>query len=232
LAMADELSSRIVYQAPVTSIDTRSGKAVVSTCRGTYKGKRVIVAMSPAIAGRISYPGGLSTARNRLHAGTDMGYEGKFQAAYDTPFWRARGLSGQVIGNGSPIDITFETYSQGKYWLMGFISGENMRRLDDAPVGRLLAECMDSFVDYFGSDARTKAVDRGFKRWDHDEYSWGGPTGLPDRGLLTRAGTALRAPTGLIHWAGTESAIYWQGYMDGAVTSGYRVADEVQSALG
>jgi monoamine oxidase len=232
LAMAAELSSRIVYDAPVTSIDTSTGKAVVKTSQGHFKGKRVIVAMSPAIAGRIDYPAGLTNARNRLHAGTRMGYEGKFQAAYDTPFWRPRGLSGQVIGNGSPIDITFETYSQGKYWLMGFISGENMRRLDNAPVSRLLSECMDSFVDYFGTDARTLAIDRGFKRWDHDEFSWGGPTGLPDPGLLTRAGTALRRPTGPIHWAGTESAFYWQGYMDGAVTAGYRTADEVAAALG
>jgi len=187
--------------------------------------------MSPAIAGRISYPGGLSVARNRLHAGTRMGYEGKFQAAYDTAFWRDAGLSGQVIGNGSPIDITFETYSQGKHWLMGFISGDNMRRLDGAPPAVLMKQCMDSFVDYFGPQARSLAVDRGFKRWDYDEYSWGGPTGLPAPGLLTRAGTALRQPNGLIHWGGTEAAFYWQGYMDGAVTSGYRTADEVHAAL-
>lgn len=231
IAMADELASRIVYSAPVTSIDTRTGKAVVTTSQGTFKGKRVIVAMSPAIAGRISYPGGLTTARSRLHTGMKMGYEGKFQAAYDTPFWRTRGLSGQVIGNGDPIDVTFETYSQGKYWLMGFISGDHMQRLDNAPESQLLDECMDSLVDYFGTDARTRAVDRGYKRWDHDQYSWGGPTGLPAPGLLVKAGTALRAPTGLIHWGGTESAIYWQGYMDGAVTAGYRTADEVQAAL-
>ncbi len=231
-AMAAELSSRIVYSAPVTSIDTRSGKALVATSQGTFQGKRVIVAMSPAIAGRISYPGGLTTARSRLHVGMKMGYEGKFQAAYDTPFWRTRGLSGQVIGNGDPLDITFETYSQGKYWLMGFISGDHMRRLDNAPESQLLDECMDSLVDYFGSDARTKAVDRGYKRWDGETYSWGGPTGLPGLGVLTRAGTALRQQTGLIHWAGTESAFYWQGYMDGAVTAGYRTADEVQAALG
>jgi monoamine oxidase len=230
-AMADSLGQRIVYEAPVSSIDTRTGRAVVTTGRGTFRGRRVIVAMSPAISGRISYPGGLTLARSRLHTQMDMGYEGKFQAAYDTPFWRARGLSGQTIGNGSPIDITFETYSEGKYWLMGFISGENMQRLDTVSEARLLRECMDSFVDYFGTDARTMAVDRGFKRWDLDPWSRGGPTGIPAPGLISRAGPALRQPTGLIHWAGTEAAIYWQGYMDGAVTSGYRAANEVQAAL-
>jgi len=75
--------------------------------------------MRPAIAGRISYPAGLSTAHSRLHTGMKMGYEGKFQAAYEP-----------------------------------------------------------------------------------------------------------------IHWAGTESANYWQGYLYGAVTAGYRTATEVAAALG
>jgi monoamine oxidase len=231
-AMANDLAEHILYEAPVTSIDTRSGQAVVTTGRGSFTGRRVVVAMSPAIAGRISYPGGLSTARNRLHTQMTMGYEGKFQAAYDTPFWRERGLTGQVIGNGSPLDITFETYSEGKYWLMGFISGENMRRLDNAPEEQLVEECTQSFVDYFGAEARSAMVDKGYKRWDHDEYSWGGPTAVAGPHVLTRAGRALRTPIGPIHWAGTETATYWQGYMDGAVSAGYRAADEVAAALG
>jgi monoamine oxidase len=231
-AIAGELAGKIVYSAPVTAIDTRSGRAVVKTAAGNFTGKRVIVAMSPAIAGRISYPAGLTIARNRLHAGTKMGYEGKFQAAYDAPFWRDAGLSGQVVGNGGPLDVTFETYSQGKHWLMGFMSGENMRRLDGAPEAQLVEECTAILETYFGEQVRTQMVDKGYKRWDQDPYSWGGPTGLPAPGLLTRAGTALRDPIGPIHWAGTEAAFYWQGYMDGAITSGYRAADEVQAALG
>jgi monoamine oxidase len=45
-------------------------------------------------------------------------------------------------------------------------------------------------------------------------------------------GDALRRPVGLIHWAGTETAQRWHGYMDGAVESGQRVAAEVLAALG
>ena len=230
-AMANTISDSIVYNAPVSTIDTRSGKAVVTTAAGTFTGKRVIVAMSPAISGKISYPGGLTTNRNRLHAQMKMGYEGKFQAAYDSPWWRTEGWSGQVIGNGGPIDVTFETYSQGKFWLMGFISGENMRTRETQPANQLMDDCTDALVRYFDSRARTLQVDRGLKRWDLDEYSWGGPTAIAGRNVITRAGTALRQPIGPIHWAGTESAIYWQGYMDGAVTAGYRTADEVHSAL-
>ena len=50
-------------------------------------------------------------------------------------------------------------------------------------------------------------------------------------GTLTDFGTALRGPVGRIHWAGTETSTYWNGYMDGAVRSGERAAAEVLAAL-
>jgi monoamine oxidase len=44
---------------------------------------------------------------------------------------------------------------------------------------------------------------------------------------MTEYGRALRTPCGRIHWAGTETATVWTGYMDGAVQSGERAAAEV-----
>jgi monoamine oxidase len=39
-------------------------------------------------------------------------------------------------------------------------------------------------------------------------------------------GIALREPVGRIHWAGTETAMYWNGYMGGAISAGVRAARE------
>ncbi|MGW4088853.1 FAD-dependent oxidoreductase [Nocardia sp. NPDC004750] len=39
-------------------------------------------------------------------------------------------------------------------------------------------------------------------------------------------------PVGRIHWAGAETSDVWNGYMDGAVRSGYRAAAEVLGCLG
>ena len=50
-----------------------------------------------------------------------------------------------------------------------------------------------------------------------------------DEGTLD-FGTALREPIGRIHWAGTETATRWAGYIDGAVQSGERAAAEVLEA--
>ena len=46
-------------------------------------------------------------------------------------------------------------------------------------------------------------------------------------GVWSDFGSALRAPVGRMHWAGTETAEAFHGYMDGAVRSGERAAAEV-----
>ena len=48
---------------------------------------------------------------------------------------------------------------------------------------------------------------------------------------MTGFGSAIREPFGRVHWAGTETATYWTGYMDGAVRSGKRSAGEVLAQL-
>jgi monoamine oxidase len=41
----------------------------------------------------------------------------------------------------------------------------------------------------------------------------------------------LRDPVGPLHWAGTETATEWCGYLDGALSSGLRAAEAVLRAL-
>ena len=62
-----------------------------------------------------------------------------------------------------------------------------------------------------------------------DEWSGGCYTGLMIPGTMTRYGQSLRKPFGNIHWAGTETAIQWMGYFDGAVEAGQRCAREVMT---
>ena len=50
-------------------------------------------------------------------------------------------------------------------------------------------------------------------------------------GTLLVYGSRMREPVGRIHWAGTETANYWNGYMEGAVRSGERAAAEVLAEI-
>jgi monoamine oxidase len=82
------------------------------------------------------------------------------------------------------------------------------------------------FVTFFGPQAATSR-EVVVQDWPDEVWSRGGPVHLLGPGLLTQAREAIWAPVGRLHWAGTETATYWHGYVDGAITSGRRAGDEV-----
>ena len=59
----------------------------------------------------------------------------------------------------------------------------------------------------------------------------GGPVGFTAPGTLTKYGFTIREPIGRIHFAGTETATVFAGYMDGAVSAGEREAGLVLARL-
>jgi monoamine oxidase len=94
-----------------------------------------------------------------------------------------------------------------------------------SPASRRAA-VINQYAKFFGSQAlRPKAFFE--TSWSGEQWTRGCPVGIPSLGTLLSYGPRLRAPVGRIHWAGTETADYWNGYMDGAVRSGERAAAEV-----
>ena len=49
--------------------------------------------------------------------------------------------------------------------------------------------------------------------------------------MIPRSKVPDRDAVGRVHWAGTETASIWNGYMEGAVRSGERAAKEALAAL-
>ena len=86
-----------------------------------------------------------------------------------------------------------------------------------------------SLAGYFGPRAG-KPIDVIEQDWSAEEWTRGCYGADLAPGVWTQFGPALREPIGRIHWAGTETASVWSGYMDGALTSGERAAAEVLAA--
>jgi monoamine oxidase len=82
-----------------------------------------------------------------------------------------------------------------------------------------------------GLSARRPAVLERSSRPAGPASTRGCPVGIPSPGTLVAYGSRIREPVGRLHWAGTETSDYWNGYMDGAVRSGERVAAEVLAEL-
>src|SRR4051812_41249779 len=225
--MAQSLGRRVRLNTPARRIvQTRTGVAVV-TDKLTYHGKRVIVATPPPIAGRLIYEPGLSALRDQLTQRMPMGSLMKAEAVYDKPFWRDQGYTGQVISDVGPVKVTFDNSppdgSVGV--LMGFIGGTEARQLTQKSPGEQQSAALGSFANYFGDQARNVRDYVQFN-WTTEEWNRGCPVSVLAPGTLLDFGEAIRRPEGRIHWAGTETSNYWNGYMDGAVRSGERAAAE------
>ncbi|MET7450610.1 FAD-dependent oxidoreductase [Streptomyces sp. NPDC005574] len=230
--LAATLGDRVVLSAPVRSID-RSGSTCTVTADGiTVTARRVVVALPPPLASRISYSPLLPAARDQLTQRMPMGSIGKAVAVYDTPFWRADGLNGQVVSDTGLARSTFDNSPPDASYgaLMGFIEADEMRAYDAASTDEVRAAVLKDYATYFGDKARSP-TSFVLQRWDNERFSRGGPVAFAPPGVLTEYGPALREPVGGIHWAGTETSTYWNGFMDGAVRSGERVAKEVLAAL-
>ena len=65
----------------------------------------------------------------------------------------------------------------------------------------------------------------------NEPWSTGCPVAGLAPGIWTTLGEWMRKPVDRVHWAGTETATAWSGYMEGAVRSGQRAAKEVLLAL-
>ncbi|MCV7382231.1 flavin monoamine oxidase family protein [Mycolicibacter longobardus] len=232
LAMARELGDRVVLASPVTEIDWEDSGVAVRANGATVRARRAVIAIPPPLAARIRYSPGLPGDRDQLVQRMPMGRVIKINVAYAEPFWRADGWSGQANSNARALGTVFDNtpHGGGPGVLVGFLEGRHAdvgARLD--PVERR-ARVLDDLAAYFGPRARDP-IDYIERDWAEEEFSRGCYGAFATPGTLTRFGPALRRPVGPLHWAGTETATRWAGYIDGAAESGHRVAREIGAAL-
>lgn len=230
--LAERLGGIVRLEAAVSRIQVAGDKVTATTAAGQFEGRQIIVTAPPLLAGRIDYEPALPAWREQLTQRTPMGSVIKCQVVYDEPFWRADGLSGQATGDGAGSRVVFDNSPQDGTpgILLAFLEGDEARRLGREPLAVRRQAVIDSLVRYFGP--RAGKPERYLERdWQQEKWSGGCYGTLFGPNVWTRYGHALREPVGPIHWAGTETASVWSGYMDGAVRSGERAAADVQARL-
>jgi monoamine oxidase len=230
--VARKLGSQVVLESPVRRVEQGRGRVVVTSDRVIVEAKRLIVAAPPVLARRIDFSPALPRAKRNLLAGIVPGRLIKWEAIYEKPFWRDSGLSGQAVSDVGPANTTFDNSppSGGPGIVFGFVGGDSARAFTKLSRANQRKAVLDNFVTFFGDGARSPRS--AFQAdWTAEAWTRGCPVGHMGRNVLHTLGPALRKPNGLIHWAGTETATYWNGYMDGAVRSGEAAAKEVRAKL-
>ena len=228
LRIASALGSRVALNAPVRKIKQTSTGVTVVSDRGTVKAKRVIVAVPPPLALGIDWSPLLPPRRLQLLQHMPMGTLMKVDAVYAKPFWRAKGLSGSAVLDDGVVRTVFDNCpADAKVGvLLAFIGGSSWQQCAMLPVAERRKLVLAAFAKVVGPEA-LNPIEYVEHDWTHERWTMGSPVASVQPGATVAYGSTIRQPHGRVHWAGTETATYWAGYMDGAVRAGERAASEV-----
>ncbi len=231
LRLAALLGDVVRLNQPVSHIRQDDQGVAVTTEAGTaFRARHVVVAMPPAAAGRLVFDPPLPRNRHDLQQRAPMGRYFKVIVTYDTPFWRDAGFTGEVASVRGPITASYDDDpGDGTGALLNFIGGDHALKWQALPADQQKQAVLDCLARWFGPAALTPTA-YGFNPWSEQRFTGGAPVAIMAPGVLSRLGPALRAPCGRIHWAGTEAAEKWTGYMDGAIRAGEAAAKAVATA--
>ena len=232
--LAALIADHIVLNVPVQLIEHTSDSVTVH-CRGglVARGRRVIVAISPTLAGRILYDPPLPGVRDQLTQRLPNGSAMKAFFIYDEPFWRTDGFNGQLISDVGPARMSNDTCIPGDDHgvILLFLEGDQARTYGRLPEAQRREGLTAELVRHYGSAAANPEfyVDG---EWSERQWTRGCYNANHGPHVWTTYGPALTAPIGVIHWASTDTATQWSAYMEGAVDAGERAARAVIGELG
>lgn len=229
--IADDLGKTIVMESPVTAITQDDSGVTVISERGKWRGDSAIVAVPLPLSVRIAYDPPLPAERDALAQHMPMGSVIKFWVAYEKPFWREHGLNGLATSDTPPMDFFSDASPPegGPGFLAGFIEAHNALKWMGQSVEERKKLVVERVVALLGADG-ANPIDYEDQNWPAEQWSRGcyGATMAP--GIMTTVGRVIRQPHGRVHWAGTETSTKWMGYIEGAICSGERAAEEVLAA--
>lgn len=201
-----------------------------------FHAKKVIVSVPTCILPSIVFDPPLPPARKALAESTALGYYAKTIFVFDRPWWREADLSGIMQSEEGPISFSRDTCieADNQFSITCFIVGESGRQWSKRSAAERRRQVMEQFDGFFGAAARQVGVEVPApvnlieKEWIKDPWACGAPSPVMMPGVLTSdSAKAIREPFQNIHFVGTETALVWKGYMEGAVRSGIRGAQEV-----
>ncbi|KKK15811.1 hypothetical protein P175DRAFT_0465442 [Aspergillus ochraceoroseus IBT 24754] len=238
LGLASDLPEKVVrLSCPVDTVIQNVDRSLKVQAGGVvYAARKLITTVpTPALKNITFYPK-LPPAKQMWIESTTYGYYTKAMMVFSAPFWIERGFCGLAQSYTGPASVVRDTSSPAdqKYVLTCFMAADFGRAWAALSAKEREQQLLAQLEKLFGvSNLQEKFIELVMYEWVQDQWAgWGCPSTSMTPGVLaTLGGDALRDSCGDIHFAGTETAGEWKGYMEGAIRSGERAAAEVIKGL-
>jgi len=229
--LAGELGPRVRLGEQVVSVADDGSDVIVRTAAGgLVRAGRVVVTAPPPTAARIALDPPLPPQRAALGTDMYMGTVHKAIAIYERPFWRDH-TRAELLVLDPPGRAVFDSGPpDGPGHLCLLVAGPEARTIDGLDPAERRERLLGPLAPQLGPQVR-EPVDWHEKSWHLDEHAGGGYLAHPLPGTTDGYPPVPSAPLGNVHWAGSETSTEHPGYLEGAIASGLRVADELRDPL-
>ncbi|VUC30105.1 unnamed protein product [Clonostachys rosea] len=237
--LAGEMPQGVVrLSSQVSHIIQQSNNDIDVVANGkNIRVRKVISTVPSPVLKNITFSPRLPPAKQAWAESSTYGYYTKAMMVFKTPFWVQKGYCGLIQSFTGPASVIRDTSSlpDEKYVLTCFLASDLGRAWAALPTSEREKVLIQQIGKLYNSphEAARDFVEMATYEWVNDEFAgYGCPCPALTPGVLdTLGGNALREPVGNLHFAGTETAVQWKGYMEGAVESGERAAAEVVQDL-
>jgi monoamine oxidase len=227
--MAKPFYEKIIFESPVERVIQGADSISVDFGDQSIEAREAIIAIPPPLLNQIQFDPELSSKKQELLKNYPMGRVGKCFMIYEKPFWRTLEYSGQVVSDDplthqtvfdcSPADGSFGI-------LMGFVIGNRADEYFSLSEEERKNRMMRSLKQYFGEKAETAIQYLDFTMSD-EAWSKGCYAGLMSVNSWSKFQDNYRKSEDRLHFAGTEAATRWHGYIEGAVLAGEAAASKI-----
>ncbi|MET9621894.1 NAD(P)/FAD-dependent oxidoreductase [Streptomyces sp. NPDC006464] len=219
LRMAEELDGRIRTGAQVAAVAVRRrGACTVRLAGGEPLTARAVVSALPVGPLRSVAVTGVSDERLASLHRQRHAVAAKFVAAYEEPFWRARGLSGLSESEG----VLGSTWPQSEGILSALVPPERYGVLLGMPPALRTAELLAEMARLYGEEAH-RPLATYLRTWGTDPWTQGYVTHWTP-GDVMAVGPRHGTHEPPFYVCGSDQWV--AGYMEGAVRTGRAAAKE------
>ncbi|MCF2858421.1 FAD-dependent oxidoreductase [Pseudoalteromonas sp. SMS1] len=228
-AFADNIEGDIHLNQAVTKISELDGRVTINTISGdSFQADVVVVTVPLPVLNKIEFSPRLPQALSDAAKNINYGSHSKVLLQYSKRFWLEQTLGGETIVTGLPTGWTWETTErQGGEGgiLIAYTSGDYSVIQKDWSDQQIIDARLDEMeIMYPGSNAFL--VDAKVQNWVAEPWTQGGFIAYGP-GQVTKYWKLFQQPVGQVYFAGEHTDTLYLGYMEGAVRSGIRVAEQI-----
>jgi monoamine oxidase len=228
LKIVEQNEIDVLKGEPVVHILQDENRVYVSTPSRKLRAKYILLTIPPQKYKHINFEPEMPVDHMNMVDNFIQGSVTKVIAVYSRPWWREKGFSGLISSLTGPFDLVIDSSptTNEKGVLVGLVTSSRSKGLKGKDLRAVFS---NHLMNCFGESEPMS--DFLVFDWNGSPYTLGGYSSRRRINEWHLCQDFLQRPLGRIYFSGSETALEWRGYIEGALESAERQAAKLVTVL-